>query len=201
MEYNSQLFSGLADPIHATQRCFRQLLLAMSEPATVVDIADVPTWGKLDSGSVATLLTLCDSQTPVSLSSSLLDDAVRRSLAFHVQAPIVDSQAAQFAFVSVDECSPDNFSLERLNHGDETFPEQSATVVVQVESLTGGKALTLSGAGIENRQIVAPQISEYLLTYYLGQAKRYPLGIDTLLVCGSQLMAIPRSTCINLLEV
>lgn len=193
MAENIQLYRGLSDPIHTTQRCFRQLLLAISEPATVVNIADVPTWGKLDSGSVAALLTLCDSQTPLYLSPSLLDAAVQRSLAFHLQASTVDSTAAQFAFLAVDE-----FNAADFYHGDETFPEQSATVVMQVPSLTDGKALTLSGAGIETTKTVAPKVSDALLTHYLGQAERYPLGIDTLLVCGSQVMAIPRSSQVTL---
>lgn len=183
------MLTGLTDNIHAPQHYFRQILLAMSEPATVVTLNQAPTWENLNAASVGVLLTLCDQNTRVHFSDALNSDAVVKSTQFHTQAVISEAQTAHFAFITTDEFNADDF-----NHGDEVCPEHSATIVIQVDSLTAGKPLTLSGAGIENTKNASPVLSDALLSHYVTQTQRYPLGIDTILTCGEQLIAIPRTT-------
>lgn len=190
-----QCYSGLSNPTHDAQQWFRQLLLAMSEPGTCITNESISKWGRLSSASVATLLTLCDAQTSVYLSPSMADDKITRSVQFHTQATLSEAKNAQFAFITADEFVADTF-----NQGDETFPEQSTTVVIQLDSLTQGQSLTLSGAGIKTSKNITPLLSPALLRHYLEQSKHYPLGIDTLLVCKHQLLAIPRSTRVTLSE-
>lgn len=183
------MLTGLTDNIHAPQQYFRQILLAMSEPATCVSLSQSPEWEKLNAASVGVLLTLCDQNTHVYFSDTLKSDGIIKSTQFHTQAVISEAQTAHFAFITASEFRADDF-----NHGDEVCPEHSATVVIQVDSLKDGNPLTLSGAGIKSTKTVSPMMSDALVTHYQHQAKHYPLGIDTILTCGNQLIAIPRTT-------
>lgn len=183
------MLAGLSNNIHTSQQYFRHILHAMSEPGTPVTLAQSPVWQQLNAASVGVLLTLCDQNTPVYLSPSLAQTDTSAAVQFHTHAAITHAEAAQFVFVQASE-----FNAAAYMHGDEIYPEQSATVVIQVEGLTGGTTLTLTGAGIQTEKTIAPVLSEALLDYYRTQGQRYPLGIDTILTCGTQLMAIPRST-------
>lgn len=187
---NMSLFQGLENTSHRSQAIFRNILLAMSEPGTIVTIADSPTWENLTAASTGVLLTLCDQNTGVYFSPALHKEAVVHAMQFHTQATISKANAAQFAFIN----QTDPLDVDDFHQGNELFPEQSTTVVVQVESLTHGIPITLSGAGIQSTTTVSPTIPTALLDYYQTQNTRYPLGIDTLLASGDQLMAIPRST-------
>lgn len=183
------MLAGLSNPTHASQQAFRAMLKAMSEPATLVDIDVATAWENLNSASVGVLLTLCDQNTTLYFSDALHNESVIKSTQFHTQAVVGEAHNAHFAFITSSEFDADDYY-----HGDETYPEHSATVIIQVDSLTDGQPLTLSGAGIETTKVIAPSISDALLAHYQRQTERYPLGIDTILTCGNQLMAIPRTT-------
>lgn len=183
------MLAGFTDNIHTPQQHFRRILHAMSEPGTLVDLEQVPTWEPLNAASVGVLLTLCDQNTPVYMSPNLAQDDTTAALQFHTHAAVAGAEKAQFVFVQAGE-----FNAAAYTHGNEIYPEQSATVVVQVDSLTGGTPLRLTGAGIQTEKTIAPVLSDALLDYYRTQGQRYPLGIDTILTSGAQLIAIPRST-------
>ncbi len=78
---------------------------------------------------------------------------------------------------------------------------RSTTLVVQVETLAEGPELVLSGPGIRGTSTlrVGALPSDFAARM---QANRdsFPLGIDLLLVCGAQLVALPRSTHVAIKE-
>lgn len=186
------MLAGLTDNIHVPQQYFRKILRAMSEPGTQITLEQAPTWGQLNAASVSVLLTLCDQNTPVYISPNLTQTGTTAALQFYTHAAIEAADVAQFIFVDADA-----FDAAAYAHGDEIYPEQSSTVVIQIDSLTGGKSLTLTGPGIQGEKNIAPVLSDALLAYYRTQVQKYPLGIDTILTCGAELMAIPRSTCVQ----
>ncbi|MNH46920.1 Alpha-D-ribose 1-methylphosphonate 5-triphosphate synthase subunit PhnH [compost metagenome] len=65
---------------------------------------------------------------------------------------------------------------------------------MQITALEGGKLLRLRGPGIETHRTIAPQLPATLLDYLLERPQRFPLGLDILLTCGERLIAIPRTT-------
>jgi alpha-D-ribose 1-methylphosphonate 5-triphosphate synthase subunit PhnH len=85
--------------------------------------------------------------------------------------------------------------LEAFACGTAESPEQSATVFVRVESLTGGAPLALSGPGIETTQAFAPAgLRAGFWEQRAALAPLFPCGIDFYFVCGAQIVGLPRTT-------
>lgn len=180
-------------PVQDAQHSFRRLLKAMSEPGVIVALHQLKHgWQPLNVATTSVLLTLADNDTPVWLSNALHNDIVSQSLRFHTNAPLVEQpQQATFAV------SSDTISSEQLNalcEGSAVAPETSATLIVQVSSLSGGRMLRLTGAGIAEERMIAPQLPSCILHELTERPHPFPLGMDLILTCGERLLAIPRTT-------
>ena len=168
--------------VQDAQQSFRRLLKAMSEPGVIVSLH------QLSQG----WLTLADNDTPVWLSGALLNDIASQNLRFHTNAPLVE-QPQQAVFAVADE-QISHEQLNALSEGSAVAPETSATLILQVSSLSGGRMLRLTGAGIADERMVAPQLPECIIHELTERPHPFPLGIDLLLTCGERLLAIPRTT-------
>jgi alpha-D-ribose 1-methylphosphonate 5-triphosphate synthase subunit PhnH len=155
----SALSPGFSDPVHDTQAVFRTLLDALARPGTLGivervlprDPAATTPRTKADRATLATLLALCDSSTPVWL--------------------------ACFAI------------------GEPETPEQSVTLLIRVDSLTGGAPVVLRGPGIEHTQSIAPAgLPSRFWRERAELAPLFPCGIDCYFVCGDALVGLPRTT-------
>jgi alpha-D-ribose 1-methylphosphonate 5-triphosphate synthase subunit PhnH len=186
------LLTGFAQPIEQSQQAFRLILKALSEPGHVVTLPGSPAWGTLNAASTAALLTLADQETPLQLCSALESEQVLTNIRFHSGAPMA-TQADQVCFALFD-AQLQATDLQALPHGSEISPEFSTTVVVQLESLEQGTALQLTGPGIEHQRIISPSLPPALLDYLINRPQRFPLGLDFLLTCGERLLALPRTT-------
>lgn len=180
-------------PVQDAQHSFRRLLKAMSEPGAIVALHQLKHgWQPLNVATTSVLLTLADNDTPVWISTALQNDIVSQSLRFHTNAPLVEQpQQATFAVAS------DTISSEQLNtlcEGSAVAPETSATLIVQVSSLSGGRMLRLTGAGIAEERMIAPQLPSCILHELTERPHPFPLGVDLILTCGERLLAIPRTT-------
>ena len=146
----------------------------------------------MNVASTSLLLTLVDHDTPVWLAPALHNDLVGQNLRFHTGAPLVEQpQQATFAVAS------DSISAEQLNvlsAGTVVAPETGVTLVVQLASLSGGRMLRLTGAGIAEERMIAPQLPECIIEELTERPHPFPLGIDLILTCGERLLAIPRTT-------
>jgi alpha-D-ribose 1-methylphosphonate 5-triphosphate synthase subunit PhnH len=130
------------------------------------------------------LLTLCDTDTPVYLAGEADCDAVRAWLSFHTGAPLVGPSHAMFAVGTWGALLP----LSTYRIGTSEYPDRSATLIVESEGLQGDA--TLKGPGIKDSASLA------IPDKAACQANRalFPLGLDFIFTCGSQLAALPRST-------
>lgn len=186
------LLTGFTQPIDQSQQTFRLILKALSEPGHVVTLQGSPTWDRLNAASTAALLTLADQETPIQLSPELKSEQALTNIRFHSSAPLAD-RAEEVCFALFDSQLQAS-DLQALPHGSEISPEFSATVIVQLASLEQGIALRLTGPGIEHQRIISPQLPPALLDYLLNRPQRFPLGLDFLLTCGECLLALPRTT-------
>lgn len=187
------LQTAFSQPVHDAQHGFRRLLKAMSEPGVIVGLHQLQHgWQPLNIATTSVLLTLTDGDTPLWLESSLLNDMVRQNLRFHTGVPLCDEpEAAQFA---VTDGALTSAQLNLLSRGAAQSPEQGATLILQLDSLSGGRMLRLTGAGILEERMIAPRLPECLLHELTERPHAFPLGIDVLLTCGDRLLAIPRTT-------
>jgi alpha-D-ribose 1-methylphosphonate 5-triphosphate synthase subunit PhnH len=190
----STLAPGFADPVHNTQAVFRTLLDALSRPGTVGVIENVLPEGRAtraELAAFAALLALCDYATPVWLAQP--DTALGSALRFHTGAPLVDEPGqAAFAYIHDASALP---PLESFALGAAESPEQSVTLLIRVDALTGGAPIVLSGPGIQHTATIAPVgLPEHFWRERAALAPLFPCGVDCYLVCGARLIGLPRTT-------
>jgi alpha-D-ribose 1-methylphosphonate 5-triphosphate synthase subunit PhnH len=190
----STLTPGFADPVHDTQAVFRTLLDTLSRPGTVGVVENVlpeVRATRADLAAFAALLALCDYATPVWLAQP--DTALGSALRFHTGAPLVDEPGqAAFAYIHDAGALP---PLESFALGAAESPEQSVTLLIRVEALTGGAPVVLSGPGIQHTATIAPVgLPEHFWRERAALAPLFPCGVDCYLVCGARLIGLPRTT-------
>jgi alpha-D-ribose 1-methylphosphonate 5-triphosphate synthase subunit PhnH len=182
------------DPALASQAVFRTVMEALARPGLprpLVSRLAVPP--PLSATAAAVALTLLDYETPFWLDQGLTATGeVAAWFRFHTGAPLTtDSARATFAFVSDPAATPpfDAFSLGSLE-----YPDRSATLVVQVESLAHGHGLELSGPGIAGtRSFSAAPLPPDFRTRLIANREMFPRGIDLILVSEDAVAALPRS--------
>ena len=192
----TSLAPGLSNPAHDAQRLFRAVLDAVSHPGRLVTLADAPAGpGTLSPAATAFLLTLADRDTPVWLDSAFDTDSVRTFLRFHAGTPTVATRGeASFAVVAYDDPAPlDGFAI-----GTDTFPDRSATLVIEVPSLLGGTVRTWRGPGIDGgaRVAIAGPCDAFWRERAANHAS-FPCGVDIVFAAGNQLIALPRSIAVE----
>jgi alpha-D-ribose 1-methylphosphonate 5-triphosphate synthase subunit PhnH len=191
----AELPAGFADKVLSAQSTFRSVMEAMARPGSVQRIlaaAGAP--AAMMRGTAAIALTLFDHDTPVWLDPAMSETSeVAKWLKFHASAPVVaDSSICSFALVGDPAALPD---LDRFSFGSNEYPDRSTTLILQVESLSEGPAVELSGPGIEGTALLqvsvrAPDLFDWLAI----NATLFPRGIDVVLVHDDCIVAIPRTT-------
>ena len=184
------LLASFTHPVADAQQVFRRLLKAMSEPGVVVTLPDIQGWGDLSPAATAVLLTLVDQETALWLEPTMNSEIIRSNLRFHTGVSIVSEQDAPFALSRIS-ANPDPL---QFSAGDNLSPEKSTTLIVEVDGLSGGTALRLSGPGLREPRVVSPYLSPAILTYVQERPHPFPQGIDLILTCGDRVMALPRTT-------
>ncbi|TNV16444.1 phosphonate C-P lyase system protein PhnH [Buttiauxella sp. B2] len=180
-------------PVQDAQQSFRRLLKAMSEPGVIVALHSLQHgWKPLNVASTSVLLTLADNDTPVWISDALSNDVTLQNVRFHTNAPVsLTPEQAQFA---VADSAISAEQLNALAQGTDVAPDTSATLILQVSSLSGGRMLRLTGAGIREERMIAPQLPDCVIHELTERPHPFPLGIDLILTCGERMLAIPRTT-------
>ena len=184
------LLASFNHPVADAQRAFRRILKAMSEPGVMVSLPLAQGWGTLSPAATAVLLTLVDQESPLWIDPQLDSEILRSNLRFHTGVPLSDRCDAPFALsqAASNPC-PSEFAA-----GDNLAPEKSTTLIIEVPSLNGGLTLRLSGPGLRESRAIAPQLPESVLAYLRNRPHPFPQGVDLIFTCGEAMMALPRTT-------
>jgi len=190
---SAAILPGFADSPVDSQIVFRTLLDALSHPGLIYSLevqSGVP--AGLSPAMTATLLTLVDVDAPLWLPEGISAD-VGQFLRFHCSSRIVEEpRLATFVAVPAGNGIP---ALTDCNQGDPAYPDQSATMIIEVESLEAGAPLRLSGPGIKDTQLLRPQgLPGDFLAQWKANNQRFPLGVDIILTQGRLVCGLPR-TC------
>ncbi|WP_028025689.1 phosphonate C-P lyase system protein PhnH [Enterovibrio calviensis] len=189
----SKITAGFESPVHDAQQVFRELMEAMSRPGKRVSLNYSAQFGTTSRAATQVLLTLADNVTNLWFSRHFKgDEALVENVRFHCSAPLTEHKAdSVFALAKCSEL--ENF--DGFNVGSEHYPDRSTTLIVEVESLTEGDALTLSGPGIQSTtQTKVKGLSPLFLSALVTKRSQFPHGIDILFTSGSDVVALPRST-------
>jgi alpha-D-ribose 1-methylphosphonate 5-triphosphate synthase subunit PhnH len=188
---NGGLTPGFADTVGDAQACFRLILDAIAHPGRVHEVPGVEAPAPLCHAAAAVVLTLMDHETPLWLDPAA--DAARAWIAFHTGSPVTgDPAGAMFALALSWPGGTD------LPTGTDEAPEASATIILQVASLTTGRDFVLEGPGLRQpaRFTVEGLPANFVETWQRNHAL-FPRGIDLILSAGNRLAALPRSVSVR----
>jgi alpha-D-ribose 1-methylphosphonate 5-triphosphate synthase subunit PhnH len=180
---------GFADPSIQSAQAFRAAMMAMARPGDILTVAGAQAPAGVSVAASVLLLVLCDPQTPVWLAASHDSDELRRWIAFHTGAPVVDQRGdAVFALGVWDNLVP----LRDYRIGTVEYPDRSATLIVEMGALRAEGAV-LRGPGIVDAAgLNLPEVAAFRANRAL-----FPLGLDFFFTCGDRLAALPRSTVVH----
>jgi len=200
--------TAFPDAVHDSQYCFRRLLTALSEPGKLTTLDCCLGFSPMHSAATQTLLTLADNTTQLWLSSSYASQKnLIDNLRFHCGVSIEPSQQkASFAVIAEQDLAEFSWGDATFSPGNEEYPDSSTTVIVELNALsiasesTASQVLRPTGPGIKTHvEIDSGSMPTSLMTFLEQRQERYtfPRGIDLLLVSGETLLAIPRTTKIE----
>jgi alpha-D-ribose 1-methylphosphonate 5-triphosphate synthase subunit PhnH len=178
---------------------FRSVLDALSRPGRLqtLEASDgLQAPAPLSRGLTALLLTLLDTETSLHLSRPLASEAAWMYCRFHTGVQREAAAHADFVAMRAADASLDGLCL-----GSDEMPQRGATLIVDTGSLAleRGTGLHLTGPGIEHAQRIG--LCGLPLAFWqrrIAMQPLFPRGVDLLLVCGSQLIGVPRSTLIQI---
>ena len=140
----------------------------------------------------AFLACLADGDTPIHVEGATSE--LEHWLAFQTGALLVSRDIAHFAVLK----RFDQSALEALPLGTLTYPDRSATVLVEAEGFETGIRFRLEGPGIDgSREITVAGLDADVIETRRRNRALAPCGLDLVLTCGSRLLALPRSTLIS----
>jgi alpha-D-ribose 1-methylphosphonate 5-triphosphate synthase subunit PhnH len=180
------------DPIwlqETQQAHFRILLEAMSRPGSNLALSTTPQAGPT---SLAVLATLLDGAVSLADPHELLSEQDWAMLQTQ-QKPADEAEYLICNGNTAPEFTPMLGTLES--------PEKSATIIVTVESLSQGDThLRLSGAGINGtRECSLHGLHPEWLSRREDWVCSFPLGVDLILVDEREVMALPRTSKVEVL--
>jgi alpha-D-ribose 1-methylphosphonate 5-triphosphate synthase subunit PhnH len=198
MAYRSDAYSGgFSEPVFDSQSTFKAVMDAMARPGSIGEIkpaAAPPAPMGPAAGAIA--LALCDHDTPVYLTSAMIDAGVQSWIAFHSGALVTGERSeAAFAFVEAGTPLP---PISTFAAGSQEYPDRSTTVVFELPSLTGGQSLVLEGPGIDGSTEIAPTgLPPHFEAMWAENKLLYPRGVDLVLAAGDRILCLPRTTKIT----
>lgn len=179
---------GFTDPVAGAQATFRAVLDAMSRPGQVRAAGEgLEPPAPLDPATAAVLLTLLDADTVCHAAPWFAPGL--DWLAFHC-GPRMAVAPNTAGFLIVNELP----SLSDLHAGTDEAPEESATVILQVASLTHGARFRLSGPGLANPATLSVTgLPDDFPSVWDRNGQQFPLGVDLILCAGTTVAALPRT--------
>lgn len=194
--YTTQaILPGFSNPVMDSQQAFRKILDAISHPGRIVTFENAPEGPQaLSSAATSVCLALVDFETPVWFDSKAHQTA--DFFKFHCGCPIAElSKDAVFALVADAAKLTD---LEVFNLGSNDYPDRSSTVIIDVSGFSNQEGITLRGPGIEHTsQLYVDGVNKGFWEQVQANHSLFPRGIDILLTSGNQLVALPRTTQIE----
>ncbi|KIZ33596.1 MAG: phosphonate C-P lyase system protein PhnH [Pseudomonas sp. K35] len=184
---------AFADPVLDAQKCFRAALKALSEPGTRQALVSVAAIEPLQAAGYALCLSLLDNDTPLWLAPAFDTPAIRANLAFHCGCPIVEARE-EAMFALLDAAALDD--LSGFYNGSERYPDQSCTLLIQLDRLDRGPALSWQGPGIDGSRLVGLPLTP---AFWQQRTTRndFPRGLDALFCADGEVLGLPRSTRIG----
>lgn len=189
---DSTLTPGFHQPVHDSIKVFRSVADAMAHPGEIRHVyARPPAPAQLMPAAAALCLTLLDFETPLWLQTS--HASVADYLRFHCGCPVIAETAqAAFALITNTATMP---GLSAFNAGEPQYPDRSAMLMIQVESLSNASGVRLTGPGVrEATHLEVAGVSAAYWRQIQSSHAEFPCGVDIVFIWGERIAAVPRTT-------
>ena len=182
------LMGGYANAPVQSALAFRATLEVLARPGDIRTLTGAMPPAPLSVAAGVLVLTLCDGTTPVHLAGTHDCDAVRDWVTFHCGAPLVAADIASFSIGTWAALQP----VSRFAIGQPDYPDRSATLIVELATLTADGA-HLTGPGIKDTaRLSLPETAAFAANRAL-----FPLGFDCFFTAADQVAGLPRSTIVK----
>lgn len=198
-----QEFAQFDQPVNQSQLTFRALLKCMAEPGSVIDLSELalpvnaePNETTEHSQLYATTWciaqTLFDPDSSVFLAAPFDVESLRTTLRFQTDTHITsDTEQADFVIAQLEELK----HLEQFKVGTAETPDQSTTLILQVEDFASANPMQLQGPGIKaSARLPIKGLTSEMQQNLVQNHLLYPCGIDVIFCSPTQIAALPRST-------
>jgi alpha-D-ribose 1-methylphosphonate 5-triphosphate synthase subunit PhnH len=194
MRNSQKVLSGFVEVGQASQDIFRGILEASSQPGRIVVLRDYLSHTPYSNyAALQILMAILDSETTLFAGTSFQERGFTDYLRFHTASRPMDAKEdAMFVWLGADE----SVDLKHLLLGTNEYPEQGATLIIDVPYLKVGMGeITLTGPGIQHPILMDRQGLPLSFWEQRRELQNYfPRGIDLFLCSGNQVLGIPRST-------
>ena len=187
--------AGFSHETFGSQAVFRAALDALSHPGRPLQMPThcaLPGHGQ--PAAAALLLGLLAADTRLWLSPALAQSDAAPWLRFHTGCQIVtNANDAHFVWLAFGDEMP---ALNSLRLGSDTYPDQSATCVIETLALQADLAgWTLQGPGIQDqRQLQVTGLAPDFTDQWQHNHTSFPRGVDVFFTTPSQVVGLPRTT-------
>jgi len=196
----------LIDVVHDTQKGFRTILNCMSRPGKIENVRELTEKVTLEMegfpATFVTALTLLDREATFSIiGGNTLQ--MEELFTAYTMATKESVQKADYVFVTKQASKEQILSTyQQVKIGTLENPQESATIILESESLGVSGNLLLTGPGIKRIEEVSIAGYEQWIEERQKVNREYPLGIDMILLDGkADVMCLPRTTVIKIREV
>lgn len=169
------------------QQVFRALMEVMSRPGKTAHLAEL-----VDDCSAlrALLATLIDGEVSLADRDQLLDSS---------DWPLLQCQQRDVESAAYVVCAGERAPDFEPKLGTLASPEHATTLILKLKSVQAGKQqCTLSGPGINGTQKIAVSgLNRAWLEQRQQWNSAFPLGVDIIVVDDTHVMALPRTTQIE----
>jgi alpha-D-ribose 1-methylphosphonate 5-triphosphate synthase subunit PhnH len=108
---------------------------------------------------------------------------------------VAEPGRAVFAFAAAPDRLP---ALDRFALGSDAYPDQGATLVIEVASLAADGGLMLAGPGVDGvARLGVAGLPDGFWAARAALAPLFPRGLDLILTAGDRLAAVPRTTLVR----
>ena len=181
---------GFADPVAQAQSCFRALLAAMARPGSLHEVGVSPAPPPLAAATAAVLLTLVDAESPLWLDGAAADAWAGWPFTAERCAP---SRARPLSCAR-SPCRRSPASTPASMPGRRRAPPWCC----RCRRLGTGTGYRLAGPGLREASVLRVEgLPDDFTAQWAANGALFPRGVDLILCAGTQLCALPRTTCIE----
>ncbi len=174
------------------QALFNSLMQVMSRPGRLDNWEQ---WLENSPAYLAVLATLLDGEVSLNDVHGLLTES---------DWPMLQAKKSEVELANYLLCDASKMVHIQPSLGTLSSPDFSATLILKVAQLSvkqGSMNLKLTGPGINGEaQVAVSGMEQAWLENRNGWCSAFPLGIDCILVDDTQIMALPRTTRVEILE-